>query len=163
MCQGSATCPSDAPVPAASWACGPLAARSTLPEATYCPFPWGRAPAISCCPSPATRVPDSPRERNQPHRPVALGAHLDLTSYFDRSASPAASIFGPSLHIQLLLTSVCCHPSLSHHCPCLDSVRRLQMASPLALVPRTAAGASSSPHPLQAAPPITPGKVSHVP
>ena len=113
MCQGSATCPSDAPVPPASWACGPSAAGSPLPEATYCPFPWGRAPAISCCPSPATRVPDSPRGRNQPHRPVALGAHLDLTSYFDRSASPAASIFGPSLHIQLLLTSVCCHPSLS--------------------------------------------------
>ena len=131
LCQGSATCPASAPVPAfgqeihPAW--GPLIVCSLR----------GRTPGIIRCP--VTRVPDSrmssPRERNQPLRLVAPGVHLDCVFCCERSAGPAASIFSPDLIFSRCSPRVCCHPGLSHHCPCLDSGRSLQMASPLALVP----------------------------
>lgn len=61
--------------------------------------------------------------------------HLDRVFCCERSAGPAASIFSPDRIFNLCSPRVCCHPGLSHHCPCLDSGRSLQMASPLAHVP----------------------------
>ena len=97
----------------------------------------GRTPGIICCP--VTRVSDSrmssPRERNQPLGLVAPGVHLDCEFCCERSAGPGASIFSPDCVFNRCSPRVCCHPLLSHHCPCLDSGRSLQMASPLALIP----------------------------
>lgn len=115
----------------------PSANRSTLPGPLIVCSLGGRTPGIICCP--VTRVPDShmssPRERNQPLGLVAPGAHLDCAFCCERSAGPGASVFSPDHVFNRCSPRVCCHPGLSHHCPCLDSGRSLQMASPLALVP----------------------------
>lgn len=55
VCQGSAWGPSDAPV-LAFWARGPRRRGPPCMRPALCPFPRGRAPGVSCCPSPVTRV-----------------------------------------------------------------------------------------------------------